>query len=635
MLSASTQAVNSNVEEQPKTFCNPLDIEYQYGEKTPAKRVYFKGENLLTRSSADPVMLNHQVDGKHEGYYLFSTISGGYWRSEDLVNWQRIRPKAQWPVSYSDRESAINEEVDGEMLHYNGMIAPAALSAKNAIYLMPSSQAHKTPIFISTNPKDGEFSIAEQSLGFPNTGDNNLWDPALYYEQDDDQWYIYWGSSNLHPLSGTKLVKNKTGELGLSKWVKNFLYLYPEQHGWERFGKDHRSKTTPYIEGAEMNKHNGKYYLQYAAPGTSENVYSNGVYVGDSPLGPFEYAKNNPVSYKPGGFVTGVGHGNTFQDKYGNYWNTGTNWIGVNWVFERRITMLPAGFDDEGLMYANSRFADFPHFSATKKWQNRNDLFTGWMLLSHNKPVTASSEKSEKLSAQNLTNENPRSYWVAKTNKAGESVTIDLQGLYTVKAIQLNYTDYLVRDTALYPQLPVKQAAITGAQENYGQRVYTQYKLQVSVDGKQWAEVANNSDKKENRANPYIELNQPIKARFVKFENIHVPTEHLALSDIRVFGNGDGELPQTPKQVNAVRDVHDQRNATISWQTVAGAVGYNVLWGIAPNKLYQTYQVWAERNVQQQAQEIRALTVKQGYYFAVESFDENGVSKLSAVSAID
>jgi len=61
----------------------------------------------------------------------------------------------------------------------------------------------------------------------------------------------------------------------------------------------------------------------------------------------------------------------------------------------------------------------------------------------------------------------------------------------------------------------------------------------------------------------------------------------------------------------------------------AEAVGYNVLWGIAPNKLYQTYQVFADRP---DTLELRALTVGQGYYFAVEAFNENGVSRPSDVA---
>ena len=132
----------------------------------------------------------------------------------------------------------------------------------------------------------------------------------------------------------------------------------------------------PFIEGAWMTKYGGRYYLQYGAPGTEYNVYANGVYVGTDPMGPFTYAPYNPVAYKPGGFVQGAGHGNTFQDLFGNWWNTGTPWIAVNWNFERRIGLHPAGFDADSQMYADTRFGDFPHWLPTKKWQRSDELLT-------------------------------------------------------------------------------------------------------------------------------------------------------------------------------------------------------------------------------------------------------------------
>ena len=42
--------------------------------------------------------------------------------------------------------------------------------------------------------------------------------------------------------------------------------------------------------------------------------------------------------------------------------------------------------------------------------------------------------------------------------------------------------------------------------------------------------------------------------------------------------------------------------------------------------VYQTYQVFADAGP---ALEIRALTVGQEYYFAIEAFDETGVSRPS------
>ena len=91
-----------------------------------------------------------------------------------------------------------------------------------------------------------------------------------------------------------------------------------------------------------MTKHAGKYYLQYACPGAEFNVYADGVYVADAPLGPFHLAENNPFSYKPGGFLPGAGHGSTMQDRRGQWWHTATMRISKNHVFERRVGIWPA-----------------------------------------------------------------------------------------------------------------------------------------------------------------------------------------------------------------------------------------------------------------------------------------------------
>ena len=86
-------------------------------------------------------------------------------------------------------------------------------------------------------------------------------------------------------------------------------------------------------------------------------------------------------------------------------------------------------------------------------------------------------------------------------------------------------------------------------------------------------------------------------------------------------------MPAMPTGLKAVRH-EDDRDATISWSPVPGAVGYNIRWGIGPNKLYQTYQVWADSPT---TLELRALNKGVKYWYAIESFNENGVSKLSPV----
>ena len=568
-----------------RTYTNPIDIDYRYNFEQ-------QNEGISYRSGADPVIVVHGGE-----YYLFETIGDGYWRSRDLGSWQHITP-SRWPLT--------------------DVVAPAALSVRDTIYLLPST-TRPIPILMLTQPATGRVDFYNRFLpplpmgrwneadvlAKPDSVQPGPWDPAFFHDPDTERWFLYWNSSNVYPLHAIELDKTKRlSYKGTPKWL---FGLEPDKHGWERFGQDHRDSTIkPFMEGAWMTKHGGRYYLQYGAPGTEYNVYANGVYVGDEPMGPFRYAPYNPVAYKPGGFVQGAGHGNTFQDVHGNWWNTGTPWIAVNWNFERRIGLHPAGFDGDGQMYVDTRFGDFPHWLPTKRWSTSDETFTGWMLLSYRKPATASSAR-DSFPASNITDENPRTFWVARENRAGEKLTIDLGRAYDLKAFQVNYADY--------------------KSGKYGtdSTVYTRFRLHTSEDGERWNIAVDLSSGTRDRPNAYFELRSSRRARYVRYEHIHVGAANLAISDIRVFGNGTGPRPATPESLSATRD-RDERNATITWRPVAGAVGYNVRWGISPTKLYLTYQRFADQG---SSLELRALNVGQAYWVAIESFDENGVSLLS------
>ncbi|PAC28165.1 family 43 glycosylhydrolase [Flectobacillus sp. BAB-3569] len=557
------------------TYCNPIDIGYRYNFEQ-------MNEGISYRSGADPVIVTHKNE-----YYLFVTISGGWWHSKDLVNWNYVVPD-KWPME--------------------DMCAPAAVSVRDTLYLFQSTFQQR-PIFYSTEPEKGKLKFLNRWLPqLPK--DIGPWDPALFHDPDTDKWYMYWGSSNVYPIFGAELDKSRNLTYKDKTDYKPLIFLDQYQHGWERFGPDHSDMIKPFIEGAWMTKHNGKYYLQYAGPGTEYNVYGNGTYVGDNPLGPFTYASYNPISYRPGGYMTGAGHGNTFQDVYGNYWNTGTPWLAVNWPMERRISMFPAGFDKEGQMYSNTRFGDWPHYLPTGKWDNRDALFTGWMLLSYKKPVTVSSQQDTIHVAKNLTDEGRQSFWVAKQNKAGEWASIDLGRESEVRALQVNYIDY-------------KNNVFDSDSS-----VYTLFKIWGSKDGKKW-ELLRDLTKEPKRDRPcaYIELEKPYRGRFIKYEHVYVKAQNLAIGEIRVFGNGLGQAPTTPQKLVAKRQ-KDERNVDISWEKVPNAVGYNIRWGIEKDKLYQTYQVYADQPTSLQ---IRALNLGQKYYYAIEAFNENGVSTLSGV----
>ncbi|MFX7060034.1 hypothetical protein ABTI24_18550, partial [Acinetobacter baumannii] len=78
-------------------------------------------------------------------------------------------------------------------------------------------------------------------------------------------------------------------------------------------------------------------------------------------LGPFTYQAHNPFSWKPTGFICGAGHGSTFPDKFGNIWHVGSMVISVKDTFERRLGLFPAAVDDDGVLYTDTAFGDYPH----------------------------------------------------------------------------------------------------------------------------------------------------------------------------------------------------------------------------------------------------------------------------------
>ena len=544
------------------TYCNPLNLDYTYP---------FHNSHLgkSYRSGADPAVVEFRGE-----YYMFVTRSWGYWHSKDLLNWDFITPE-KW--------------------YFEGCNAPAAHNYKDSILYVCGNPSGAMSILYTDNPKRGDWKAVPSVL-------HDLQDPALFID-DDERAYMYWGSSNRWPIRGKELdMKNKF--LPIAKKPDSLLFLRPDIHGWERFGENHTSDIKPFIEGAWMTKHNGKYYLQYAAPGTQFNVYGDGVYVGKSPLGPFQYAAHNPFCYKPGGFATGAGHGSTVCGPGGIYWHFGTIHLSINYKFERRLCMFPTFFDEDGVMYSDTYFGDYPHYSPDQvSRQTTSGGFRGWMLLSYGKPVKASSQL-ESYPVENVTDENLKTFWVAGKNDDKQWVEIDLEEVSDVYALQLNFFDY--EETGFWGRMP-----------NLRQR----YLVEASVDGARWRVLVDYRNSFRDAPHDYIELDQPIEARYIRYRHHYVPGKNLAMGNIRVFGLGRGKKPATVKGFTVVREA-DERNVRISWKAVKGAQGYNVLWGVAPDKLYSSWMVYGDNSL-----DLRALTVGQKYYFAIEAFNENGISQ--------
>jgi xylan 1,4-beta-xylosidase len=576
----SSFAQNNDTWKQ-KTYCNPINIDYGY---TPIPNFSEWGRH---RATADPVIVNYKGD-----YYLFSTNQWGYWWSNDMLNWKFISKKFLRPWNAG----------------YDELCAPGVGILGDTMIVFGSTYTSNFTIWMSTDPKNNQWKPLVDSF------DIGGWDPS-FFTDDDGKLYMYNGSSNKYPMYGVELDRKTFQPKGTRK---EMYLLEPWRFGWQRFG-EHMDNTflDPFIEGSHMTKYKNKYYLQYGAPGTEFSGYADGLIVGDQPLGPFT-AMSEPLSIKLGGFVRGAGHGATFVDNYKNYWHISTTVISVKNTFERRLGIWPTGFDKDGDMWCNTAFGDYPHLlpdanTAIHQTPVSDNSFAGWMLLNYKKPVQVSSTFGAYY-ANNAVDEIMKTYWSAASGNKGEWIQSDLGNISTVNAIQINYADQDVADDHL--------GKINGQ--------YHQYMLTYSTDGKKWMTLVDKGSNKTDVPHDYIELEKPVQARYVRLENIHMPTGKFAISGVRVFGNGNGSKPDSVKQFIVLRTEKDKRSAYIKWRPVDNAFAYNIYYGTAPDKLYTCVMVHDFNEYW-----LKTMDKLMPYYFSIEAINENGVSTRTNVMRVD
>jgi xylan 1,4-beta-xylosidase len=566
----------STASAQQKTYCNPINIDYGY---TPIPNFSEWGKH---RATADPVIVNYKGN-----FYLFSTNQWGYWWSSDMLNWKFISKKFLRPWNEG----------------YDELCAPAVGIIGDTMIVFGSTYTSKFTIWMSTNPKANEWKPLVDSFEIGG------WDPA-FFTDDDGKLYMYNGSSNTYPLYGVELNRKTFQPIGTRKEMH---MLKQWRYGWQRFG-EHMDNTflDPFMEGAWMTKHNGKYYLQYGAPGTEFSGYADGVAVGDKPLDFFQ-DQSDPLSIKVGGYVRGAGHGATFLDNNKNYWHVSTTVVSVKNTFERRIGIWPAGFDKDDVMWCNTSFGDYPIFLPGKATYDMmgNGGTPKWMLLNYNKPVQVSSILGGYL-PNNAVDELTKTYWSAASGNKGEWIQTDLGNISTVNAIQINYAD--------------QDAEFLGKQTT----IYHQYKMYSSLDGKKWTILIDKSNNKTDIPHEYVELQKPVHARFIKIENIHMPTGKFAISGLRVFGNGNGAKPGAVKDFIVLRTEKDKRSAFIKWKPVDNAFAYNIYYGTHPDKLYSCIMVHSNNEYW-----MKAMDLQKTYYYSIEAINENGVSERSAIVKVE
>lgn len=589
-----------------KYFCNPINIIYRYQFNADPRR---HGELQICREAADPSLILFQ--GR---YYIFASMTLGVWVSDDLVNWENHRLPEELPL-------------------YD--YAPDVRVLGDWVYFCASAREHNCDRWRTKDILNGPYEKIEGSFPF--------WDPNLFVDEDG-RVYFYWGCSNQTPIYGVELDPETMQPIGEKK---ELVFGDPYAIGYERIGENNSTlpasedvieakyqafvkaqgvpeeyipadvrplirgmfSDRPYIEGAWMDKHDGKYYFQYAAPGTQYNTYSDGVYVGESPLGPFTLAANNPYSYKPGGFLPGAGHGSTMRDEQGNWWHTATMRISVNHDFERRVGIFPAGFDEDGELFCNQRYGDWPMAVQGEPWRD-----PAWMLLSLHKSATASSfvpgHEPEK-----ATEENVQTWWRAASNSRDEWLCVDLGKVCDVHAVQVNFADDKI-------DIPCPGEIRPGSQARYiEEKDYTtQWKLEGSTDGESWFVIEDKSDAATDLSHDLIVCEEGFAARYLRLGNMAVPYEqNPCVSGLRVFGLGNGEKPDAPVftatrlgDLDMIVQIKEQENT----------LGYNILFGSSPEKLYHSNMVFNAGS-----HRVGALIRGRDYFVRVDAFNENGITE--------
>lgn len=599
-LAAITLSACGRVVDKGRVVANPIDIDYAFymaptretitetvpeallntlpeEAREPALRRAIEAlsgpDRSGVREAADPV-----VEIYRDRYYLFASKSKGYWSSDDMQHWNYIAIDGQLPTE---------------------LYAPTAMVYKNELYWMTSDINR---LYKSSDPENADsWQLVTDHLNpYPDQPEKTVHDPDIFLDEDG-RVYLYWGCSDNDDIYGIEL----NPEDNFSS-VGNPVCLITHREaefGWEQPGDRNEIAKPGYNEGASIFKRDGMYYLQYAGPGTEYDSYGEGLYTGSSPLGPFTHADYSPISVKPGGWMTGAGHGDTFKDKYGNWWHVATTVISQRMNFERRIGFFPMVMTPKGHIYAMTQWSDYPYVLPDKAVDfSKAAPWTGWMDLSIHKKVSASSSYGNhqpEMAADNSI----KTWWSAETGAPGEWIMVDLGKLCRVNAVQTNFAD---QDFGFFSR-------------NHSKQPY-QYVVEISRDGNAWETVFDRSAGTTLNPHELLVLNKAEKARYVRLTGTTELSGKLSVFDLRVFGLAPGHKPEPVQDLDIERG-EDSRRIHFSWPASRDAQGYVLRWGTEPDELYCSCQT------EKPELELGLFSKDQKYYFAIDAFNESGVTK--------
>ncbi len=184
------------------------------------------------------------------------------------------------------------------------------------------------------------------------------WDPAVFAD-DDGRLYVYHGSSNAFPLYGQELDRRTFRPIGERRGL---IKLRDDVHGGSGFGEGHDNTfLRPFLEGGRDDQaprpvlppvRRARHGIQRLRRrrlrrrrGRSDRSRTKAT----------TRSRSSPAA-SPAARPRVDIQGRTRQLVA----RRATIAIGVKNNFERRIGIWPAGFDDDGVLYCNTAYGDYP-----------------------------------------------------------------------------------------------------------------------------------------------------------------------------------------------------------------------------------------------------------------------------------
>jgi xylan 1,4-beta-xylosidase len=450
----------------PQRFCNPIPLpnypvgklarEIARGQPTELGGLWVAERTEQYRELADPSAL--WFEGK---WYLYPSVDLAWVSADEGRTWQHH------PLNVRDAGYAPT------VVHHRGRFL--LMASESALYAGPTPLGPFEAI--------GTIALPDVPARPPRTGD------PMLFSDEDGRLYFYWGCTPNSGIWGVELDPEEPTRVRGEP--RELIPFRPDTFVWERLGNHDQNPHLGWMEGAWMLRHGGRYYLTYSAGGTQYRTYSMGCYVSDSPLGPFEPQRRNPIFRTTDGLVTGTAHGCIVPGPQGKLWTFYSVYAGAVHGFERRLGLDVAEIDEHGELLV-------PRATTTPQALPGAQRGEEWLPLNDGEPTFGSS-LSPNTSGRLAVDNSMLTWWQPAGEDRQPQLTTHFSARATIHAVRIIWRDV---------GLDTTRGAMPGA---------FRYRVEAETERDQWTTIIDRRESVEDLLIDYRECapTSAIRARLV------------------------------------------------------------------------------------------------------------------------